>query len=108
MKQALEALVLSGHELGIEGKLTGVNVAGRILDPLAQKVMSAGRLPPGQSLTRKWPVLHYGSVPRFDPERWDCKAMGWWRLPCAGAGWSSTPKGESAQQCSPRHALEPV
>jgi len=47
-----------------------------ILDPLAQKVMSEGRLPPGQSLTLKWPVLHYGSVPRFDPERWDCKAYG--------------------------------
>lgn len=31
----------------------------------------AGRLPPGQSLTLKWPVLHAGSVPRFDPARWD-------------------------------------
>jgi hypothetical protein len=29
---------------------------------------SEGLLPPGQSLTLKWPVLHYGSVPRFDPE----------------------------------------
>ena len=28
----------------------------------------AGRLPPGQSLTLKWPVLHDGSVPRFDPQ----------------------------------------
>ena len=27
----------------------------------------AGRLPPGQSLTLKWPVLHEGTVPRFDP-----------------------------------------
>ena len=24
------------------------------------------RVPPGQSLTRKWPVLHYGGVPRVD------------------------------------------
>ena len=31
----------------------------------------AGRLPPGQSLTLKWPVLHYGSVPKFDPDEWD-------------------------------------
>jgi DMSO/TMAO reductase YedYZ molybdopterin-dependent catalytic subunit len=38
---------------------------------LEQKMKSEGRLPPGQSLTLKWPVLHYGSVPRFDPERWD-------------------------------------
>jgi DMSO/TMAO reductase YedYZ molybdopterin-dependent catalytic subunit len=31
----------------------------------------AGRLPPGQALTLKWPVLHVGSVPRFDPAKWD-------------------------------------
>jgi DMSO/TMAO reductase YedYZ molybdopterin-dependent catalytic subunit len=37
---------------------------------------SEGRLPPGQSLTLKWPVLHYGSVPRFDPERWDFVVSG--------------------------------
>jgi DMSO/TMAO reductase YedYZ molybdopterin-dependent catalytic subunit len=35
-----------------------------------------GRLPPGQSLTLKWPVLHYGSVPRFDPETWDFRIYG--------------------------------
>jgi DMSO/TMAO reductase YedYZ molybdopterin-dependent catalytic subunit len=28
------------------------------------------RLPPGQIVTRKWPVLHYGSVPRVDLTRW--------------------------------------
>ncbi len=43
---------------------------------LEQKMKEAGRLPPGQSLTLKWPVLHYGSVPRFDPERWDFRAYG--------------------------------
>jgi DMSO/TMAO reductase YedYZ molybdopterin-dependent catalytic subunit len=30
----------------------------------------------GQSLTLKWPVLHYGSVPRFDAERWDFRIYG--------------------------------
>lgn len=34
------------------------------------------RLPPGQSLTRKWPVLHYGRIPRFDPVTWDFKIWG--------------------------------
>jgi DMSO/TMAO reductase YedYZ molybdopterin-dependent catalytic subunit len=34
------------------------------------------RLPPGQSLTLKWPVLHYGSVPRFDPAKWDLRIGG--------------------------------
>jgi len=28
------------------------------------------RLPPGQILTTKWPVLHYGLVPRVDTRRW--------------------------------------
>ena len=28
------------------------------------------RLPPGQIVTRKWPVLHYGSVPAVDLTRW--------------------------------------
>jgi DMSO/TMAO reductase YedYZ molybdopterin-dependent catalytic subunit len=35
-----------------------------------------GLLPPGQTLTLKWPVLHYGSVPRFDPDRWDFHVYG--------------------------------
>jgi DMSO/TMAO reductase YedYZ molybdopterin-dependent catalytic subunit len=30
----------------------------------------ADRLPPGQYLTEKWPVLHYGSVPRVDLATW--------------------------------------
>jgi len=38
---------------------------------LEQEMRDAGRLPPGQSLTLKWSVLHAGSVPRFDPARWD-------------------------------------
>ena len=35
-----------------------------------------GRLPPGQYLTEKFPVLHYGSVPKFDPKTWDFKIWG--------------------------------
>ncbi len=35
-----------------------------------------GRLPPGQSLTLKFPILHYGPVPTFDPATWDFKAWG--------------------------------
>jgi DMSO/TMAO reductase YedYZ molybdopterin-dependent catalytic subunit len=36
----------------------------------------AGRLPPGQSLTLKWPILHVGSVPQFNPKTWDFKVTG--------------------------------
>lgn len=39
-------------------------------------MLREGRLPPGQSLTLKWPVLHYGSVPRFDPAKWDFRVWG--------------------------------
>ena len=31
----------------------------------------ADRLPPGQSRTVKWPVLHEGPEPAFDPATWD-------------------------------------
>jgi DMSO/TMAO reductase YedYZ molybdopterin-dependent catalytic subunit len=36
----------------------------------------AGRVPPGQSATAKWPVLHYGGMPRFSPETWDFRLFG--------------------------------
>lgn len=29
------------------------------------------RLPPGQIVTEKWPVLHHGTVPSIDLARWD-------------------------------------
>ena len=35
-----------------------------------------GRLPPGQSLTQKFPVLHYGPVPTFNPATWDFRIWG--------------------------------
>jgi DMSO/TMAO reductase YedYZ molybdopterin-dependent catalytic subunit len=45
-----------------------------------QKVAEAGfdpaRLPPGQYLTDKWPVLHAGSVPRVDLGLWDLRVWG--------------------------------
>ncbi len=44
---------------------------------LAQDQMKkAGRLPPGQSLTLKFPVLHYGPIPNFDPVTWDFRIWG--------------------------------
>jgi DMSO/TMAO reductase YedYZ molybdopterin-dependent catalytic subunit len=36
----------------------------------------AERLPPGQVLTRKWPVLHYGTVPDVDTTRWEFAVTG--------------------------------
>jgi DMSO/TMAO reductase YedYZ molybdopterin-dependent catalytic subunit len=34
------------------------------------------RLPPGQSLTEKFPVLHYGPVPNVDLSGWDFRVFG--------------------------------
>ena len=35
-----------------------------------------GRVPPGQHPTRRWPVLHHGDVPVFDPQTWDLRLNG--------------------------------
>jgi DMSO/TMAO reductase YedYZ molybdopterin-dependent catalytic subunit len=37
---------------------------------------AAGRVPPGQTLTGKWPVLTYGLTPRFDPRTWTFRCFG--------------------------------
>src|ERR687898_3259263 len=36
----------------------------------------AERIPPGQYRTEKFPVLHYGSVPRTDLATWDFRVFG--------------------------------
>ena len=45
-----------------------------------QKVADAGydpaRLPPGQYLTEKWPVLHAGTVPETELATWDFRVFG--------------------------------
>lgn len=37
---------------------------------------TAARVPPGQYLTEKWPVLHYGPVPPFNPKTWEFRVFG--------------------------------
>jgi len=42
-----------------------------------QRVPADGRLPPGQSLTLEFPVLHYGPTPRYnDLSEWDLRVFG--------------------------------
>jgi len=45
-----------------------------------KKVIEAGydpaRLPPGQYLTEKWPVLHAGTIPNTDLATWDFAVQG--------------------------------
>jgi len=40
------------------------------------RIRLEGRLPPGQSLTLKFPVLHYGPIPPFDAATWDFRILG--------------------------------
>lgn len=41
-----------------------------------ERIRDEGRLPPGQSLTQKFPVLHYGPIPSFNPETWEFRVWG--------------------------------
>jgi DMSO/TMAO reductase YedYZ molybdopterin-dependent catalytic subunit len=41
-----------------------------------ERLRSEDRLPPGQALTLKFPVLHYGPVPPFNPATWDLRVWG--------------------------------
>jgi DMSO/TMAO reductase YedYZ molybdopterin-dependent catalytic subunit len=43
---------------------------------LENEVKAMNRLPPGQSLTNKFPVLHYGPTPRTDLNTWDFRVFG--------------------------------
>lgn len=43
---------------------------------LEGRISQEGRLPPGQSLTVKFPVLHYGPIPSFDPSTWAFRVWG--------------------------------
>jgi DMSO/TMAO reductase YedYZ molybdopterin-dependent catalytic subunit len=48
----------------------------RLLKGREQDAAIAARIPPGQYQTTKFPVLHYGSVPRTDLATWDFRVWG--------------------------------
>ena len=43
---------------------------------LVEKGLDPARLPPGQYLTEKWPVLHAGTVPKTELATWDFRVWG--------------------------------
>jgi DMSO/TMAO reductase YedYZ molybdopterin-dependent catalytic subunit len=67
------------------------------------KVRKAGydpaRLPPGQYLTEKWPVLHAGSVPSTDLATWDFRVWGQAEEPLTLSwdAFDALPKSENVQ-----------
>jgi len=46
------------------------------MSPADPRSASEGRVPPGQYLTGRLPVLHAGTVPRVDPASWDFEVGG--------------------------------
>jgi DMSO/TMAO reductase YedYZ molybdopterin-dependent catalytic subunit len=49
---------------------------GKAEQKLLERGLDPARLPPGQYLTEKWPVLHAGTVPQTDLSTWDFKVFG--------------------------------
>jgi DMSO/TMAO reductase YedYZ molybdopterin-dependent catalytic subunit len=48
----------------------------KVEEKLREQGYDPARLPPGQYLTEKWPVLHAGSVPSTDLATWDFRVHG--------------------------------
>jgi DMSO/TMAO reductase YedYZ molybdopterin-dependent catalytic subunit len=50
----------------------------RIISPDTLRGSPRDRTPPAQALTAKWPVLHYGGVPKVDPHQadWSLRVFG--------------------------------
>jgi DMSO/TMAO reductase YedYZ molybdopterin-dependent catalytic subunit len=56
----------------------GAPTRPRIVSPDVNRGGKHERTPPGQVLTSKWPVLHYGNVPKVDPNdsNWRLRVFG--------------------------------
>ncbi len=50
---------------------------------ISPDTLRAGRVPPGQSRTKKWPVLDAYGPPRLDPDRWQLALGGLVRQPAS-------------------------
>src|SRR2546426_1091427 len=59
-----------------EGRVGAEILFRRDREPDPRVVKDPHRLPPGQVLTQKWPVLSYGSPPRYDMTRWRLRLYG--------------------------------
>jgi DMSO/TMAO reductase YedYZ molybdopterin-dependent catalytic subunit len=56
-----------------------VALKARAVRRVRRPIVPAGlahRVPPGQVVATRWPVLHQGDVPRFDPATWDFRVWG--------------------------------
>lgn len=56
--------------------MTELSLRRQEREALERAMQAAGRLPPGQSLTLKFPVLYVGDVPCYDLSSWDFRVFG--------------------------------
>ena len=57
------------------------------MEKLRREAETRERLPPGQVLTQKWPVLTYGATPHADLQTWTFRCFGFvdeYQYPPAG------------------------
>jgi len=66
MLSCMQTIIISG----------GVQRMFKNREELEEKYRREGRLPPGQVISVRFPVLHYGPVPEFDETTWDFKISG--------------------------------
>jgi len=84
--------------LGDEGRLTFSPIAAAFEEPVALKARAdrrarrpiipadlVHRVPPGQVIATRWPVLHQGDIPPFDPATWNLRV---WGLVDAATSWT--------------------
>ncbi len=72
-QQMADAVIASLHSTPSAGGIVLFinSTMGKILKPGDV----SNRVPPGQYLTNKFPVLTYGPVPRFNPQSWDFRLL---------------------------------
>src|SRR5215211_4576546 len=64
--------VATAFEVPVSLKARAVRRARRPIIPAGV----ADRVPPGQVIATRWPVLHQGEIPPFDPQCWDFRIWG--------------------------------
>ncbi|MFK7805662.1 MAG: molybdopterin-dependent oxidoreductase [Anaerolineae bacterium] len=57
-------------------KIKNWRAKGQERRAIEAEMRQAKRLPPGQRVTRKFPIIHIGQVPTFDPATWNFKVWG--------------------------------
>ena len=61
------------YQSGAPRRPEALEAAGIVISPDTRR---ANRIPPGQTRTKKWPVLQYGSIPQVSTDEWRLEVSG--------------------------------